>query len=360
MTTPLRPPNLPANKPMSHQIGIDAINLRPTPRYAHTEYCSNDELKRRLGVRGLSPVPNAPTFEDAWECDFIWNTNDGPVPWADRGRTTDMGHADFLAGGVDRRDPKPSPFQNPEDVWEFDAVKEYGLPDFDALVNYYEARHQAIQAANPNQVVTGGYYKTIVSGAIEAFGWDALLEAAADQDKFETVLDSFFRLTLHHVKAWAQTSVPVYINHDDMVWTAGAFLHPDFYRRVIFPRYRALWKVVRDAGKKMLFCSDGDFGEFVADVADAGADGFIFEPMTLLEPVVQRFGQTHVIVSSKVDARTLTFGTPAQIQAEVDATVRLAKNCRGFMFAVGNHIPSNVPVANALFYFDYLRKHWGR
>jgi len=30
------------------------------------------------------------------------------------------------------------------------------------------------------------------------------------------------------------------------------------------------------------------------------------------------------------------------------------------MFAVGNHIPSNIPVANGLFYFDYLRKHWKR
>jgi hypothetical protein len=30
------------------------------------------------------------------------------------------------------------------------------------------------------------------------------------------------------------------------------------------------------------------------------------------------------------------------------------------MFAVGNHIPSNVPVENALFYFDYLRRHWQR
>ena len=359
---------------MSYQIGIDTINLRPTPRYAHTDYCSNDELKRRLGVRGMRVGPaeqtfstgavttaqNAPTFEDAWECDFIWNTHDGPVPLSKRGRTTDMGHADFLEGGVDRREPKPSPFQSPDEVWAFDAVKEYGLPDFAELVKFYEKLYQDCQAGNPNQVFTGGYYNTIVSGAIEAFGWDALLEAAADQTKFEKVLDSFFRLTLHHVKAWAQTSAPVYINHDDMVWTEGAFLHPDFYRRVIFPRYRALWKVLRDAGKKVLFCSDGNFGEFVADVAAAGADGFIFEPMTLLEPVVEQFGQTHVIVSSKLDARTLTFGTKDQIKAEIDATLQLAQRCRGFMFAVGNHIPSNVPVENALFYFDYLRNHWSR
>lgn len=357
---------------MSYQIGIDTINLRPTPRYAHTDYCSNDALKRHLRVRGADVGPaeqqfttgagdaNAPTFEDAWECDLIWSTHDGPVDWSKRGRVTDMGHADFLEGGVDRRQPQPSPFRSADEVWAFDAVKEYGLPDFDELVAFYEQHHREDQAANPNQVVTAGYYKTIVSGAIDAFGWDMLLEAAADQDKFEKVLDSIYRLTMHHVKAWAKTSAPVYINHDDFVWTEGAFMHPDYYRRVIIPRYRELWKVLRAAGKKVLFCSDGNFAEFVADIAEAGADGFIFEPMLPLDPVVKQFGQTHVIIGSKLDARTLTFGTQEQIKAEIDATLRLAPQCRGFMFAVGNHIPSNVPVANAMFYFNHLRQHWNR
>ena len=43
-----------------------------------------------------------------------------------------------------------------------------------------------------------------------------------------------------------------------------------------------------------------------------------------------------------------------------DQTLKLATKCPGFMFAVGNHIPSNVPVENAMFYFDYLKKHWAR
>lgn len=338
---------------MSYEIGLKAIHLEPAERLAHTEYCSNDALQRSFTSGGNS-------FEDAIEMDFIWNVNDGPVPWSERGRVTDMGHAEFLEGGVDRRDAKPSPFQDPGQVLEFDAVAEYGLPDFDELVAYYERSYREGQAAHPNQVFTGGYYKTIVSGAIEAFGWDMLLMAAADQNAFEKVLDSIFRLSLHHYRAWAKTSIEVAISHDDMVWTQGAFMDPAFYRGAIFPRYAELWSVLKKAGKKVLFCSDGDYGMFVDDVARAGADGFIFEPMTALEPIVARYGQSHVLVGSKVDCRTLTFGTRQEIQAEVDATLRLAMECPGFIFAVGNHIPSNVPVENALFYLDYLRAHWHR
>jgi uroporphyrinogen-III decarboxylase len=164
----------------------------------------------------------------------------------------------------------------------------------------------------------------------------------------------------HHYEAWAQTSAPVFISHDDMVWSQGAFMHPEIYRHIIFPRYRELWAPLKRAGKKVLFCSDANWTEFSDDIAAAGADGFIFEPMTSLEIVVRKYGRTHAIVSSKVDCRTLTLDSPAAIQAEIDASLELARACRGFMFAVGNHIPSNIPIANALFYMDYLRRHWQR
>ncbi len=339
---------------MSYEIGLGALQLKPGPRLAHTEYCSNDALLRQITGNGKRPV------EDALDMDFIWSTNDGPRPWSERGRVTDMGHAEFLEHGVDKRPPRACPFTDPEQVWGFDAVEEYGLPDMAGLVAFYEQHYQEVQAARPNQVFPGGYYKTIVSGAIESFGWDMLLMAAADQGRFEKVLDSFFRLTLHHAHAWAKTSIVAYINHDDMVWTEGAFMSPDFYRRVIFPRYAEIWRVLKQAGKKVLFCSDGDFGEFVDDIAAAGADGFIFEPMTALDPIVEKYGKTHVIVGSKVDCRTLTFGTQDEIRREVDATLAVAFDCPGFIVAVGNHIPSNVPVDNALCYLDYLKAHWAR
>ena len=52
--------------------------------------------------------------------------------------------------------------------------------------------------------------------------------------------------------------------------------------------------------------------------------------------------------------------TSEEIRAQVDATLEVAFDCPGFVFAVGNHIPSNVPVENALFYFDYLSSRWWR
>lgn len=346
---------------MSYEIGMQALKLQNPDRLAHTEY--NDHYALVRAVTGLDPR-NDPSamrkFNDAWQLDFLWVTHDGPTEWDKRGRVTDMGHAEFMENGVDRRDTVTCPFTDVEEVLAFDAVKEYGLPNMDELVQFYEKLYQVNQAANPNQVYTGGYYKTVVSGALQAFGWDMFLAAAADRQRFAKVLASFGELTLHHAKAWAKTSIQVYIQHDDMVWSEGAFMHPSFYRSAIFPHYKRMWQELHDAGKIVLFCSDANFTDFVDDIADAGADGFIFEPMTSLDYIVEKYGKSKVIMSSKVDCRTLTFDTPREIKYEIDETLKLAKGCPGFVFAIGNHIPSNIPVDNALFYYDYLSQHWQR
>ncbi|MCL5999540.1 MAG: hypothetical protein M1546_26260 [Chloroflexi bacterium] len=346
---------------MSYDIGMQAMKLQCPERLAHTEYVSNYALVR--AVTGMDPRTDNRAwrkFYEDWQFDFLWVTNDGPVDWSKRGRVTDMGHAEFLEEGIDRRDTVTCPFDDVEDVLIFDAVKEYGLPDMDELVQYYEGTYQDARSTYPDQVFTGGYYKTVVSGAIQAFGWDMFLSAAANRERFAKVLQSFAELTLHHARAWAKTSIEVYIQHDDMVWSEGAFMHPDFYRKAIFPHYKRMWDVLHDAGKIVLFCSDANFTEFVDDIALAGADGFIFEPMTDLDYVVEKYGRTKVIMSSKLDCRTLTFNTPREIKYEIDETLKIAKGCPGFVFAVGNHIPSNIPVDNALYFFDYLAQHWRR
>lgn len=345
---------------MSCDIGLDAIRLKNPLRPGHVEYTLHRELMARATGLPQDHADLERRFREQWQIDLCWHTDDGPVPWDQRGRITDMGHAEFLADGSDRREAKASPFRVAEDVLAFDAVEEYGLPDFDDLAGYYQKTWRDGQAERPDAVLTGGYYHTLVSGAIRAFGWDLLLEAAADQQGFDRVLESFFRLSLHHFKAWAATDIDVFICHDDMVWSSGPFMHPDFYRRAVFPRYAKLFAPLREAGKRVLYCSDGLWTMFLDDVARAGADGFIFEPVTSFDTAAEKFGKTHVLVGSKVDCRTLTFGDRDQIRAEVDASLAVGRACPGWIAAVGNHIAPNVPVDNALYYFDYLSARWKR
>ncbi len=341
---------------MSRQIALDNINLKPAARWGHTEYSLEYHTDYLSKMTGLPPTDGnlIPRAYDRFTFDFLWSTNDGLISWEKTGRTTDMGHAAYAANGSDQTAPTPCPFQTPEEVWAFNAVAEYGLPSFEEQVTAYESQVGQARTRHPDQLATGGVYRTLVSGALASFGWDMLLEACADSPKMEPVFDSFFQRTLFHMKAWAKTSVEVIIQHDDFVWTSGAFMNPDIYRKVIIPRYAELWKPLHAAGKKVLFCSDGNFSEFAEDVANAGADGFIFEPCNDFTAMADRFGSSHCLVGSAVDCRDVTFGHGDAVKASVDQTLMALKKCKGAILAVGNHLPANITPAMLDLYFDYL------
>ncbi|SHE66538.1 Uroporphyrinogen decarboxylase (URO-D) [Caldanaerobius fijiensis DSM 17918] len=348
---------------MSRQLALDTVYLKSTPRLAHTEYSleyHTDYIRTKTGLDPSDPEAVKRLY-NLWDIDFIWHTNDGlHGDWAKFGRTTDMGHAEYAVDGSDKHDPAVCPFNSPEEVWSFDAVSEYGLPDFNEQVAAYENIIQQARQEYPDQLFTGGYYKTIVSGAIQAFGWEMLLLGASNPSKMEKVFDSFFRYTLFHMEAWAKTSVEVIIQHDDFVWASGPFMHPDYYRKVIIPRYAELWKPLHAAGKKVLFCSDGNFMEFAEDIVAAGADGLIFEPCNDFEFMVERFGQDIVLIGSCVDCRDMTFGKWDVVRSQIDRTLELAKHCRGLIFAVGNHLPANIPDDMMDRYIGYLKSHWNK
>jgi hypothetical protein len=338
---------------MSYERGWRALLLDMPDTIPHTEYCSHPLLVKR--VTGIDPREDGSAwarFFEMTDYDLLWVTHDGPK-W--RGRTTSMGHAVFEEGGTDYDPNVHCPFTSPEEVLSFDPVAEYGLPDVDERAAYFERAYQEGQTRHPTLIYTGGYYKTIFSACIEAFGWEMFLSSAPlDYERFDRVLEGFFQISMANYRAHAKTSAPVFICHDDIVWTQGAVFHPNWYRRYVFPRYKKLWRVLKEAGKIVLFCSDGGFTEFVDDIAEAGADGFIFEPLTDLEYMVARYGKTKAIIGN-IDTRVLTFGSKDDVRREVERCAALGRDCPGYFFAVGNHIPHNVPIDNALYYFDLIR-----
>ncbi len=349
---------------MSYEIGHRILNLQPTPRVGRTEYFDHPTLASRILGEPLipgDPEQNAALmrrFYEWLEFDLMWLTYDGPM-WT--GRWTNMGHAEYMEGGVDMNRDVRCPFEDGEEVLAFDAVAEYGLPDRAERAAHYQEIWEANQRNVGDMLLPGGYYKTIVSGAIQAFGWDMLLEAAGmDLKRFgRDTLEGIFKVTQANTLAWLDTTIECFICHDDMVWTEGAIFKPEFYREYIFPRYRELWRPFKEKGIKVLFCSDGNYTEFIDDIAWAGADGFIFEPMTSLEYIAEKYGQTHVIVGN-ADCRPMTFGTREQVRAEVERCMRAAKHCPGFIMAVGNHIPYNVQDDLVMYYFDLVREMGAR
>lgn len=324
---------------MSYERGMAAFNLQAPAEIPHTQYITHPEWLKYLQKKQNKPDAG---WEALLDFDFVWNVD---LPLPPRGRWTDMGHAVFQADGSDYRQPKESPFSDLEEMYNLDPIKEYGPVDEIAQTAKYADWWG--KAGKGDHVITGGTYNSVVSWAIWTFGWENLLVAAGtDPQRFGELLNRWSDYLLAYVRSWARTGLEVYHTHDDMVWTAGAIFKPEFYRQYVFPNYKKQWEIVKNAGKKVIFTSDGNYTEFVDDVAAAGADGFIFEPTTDLEYICRKYGKTHVIIGN-ADCRILTFGTRAETVKEVERCMNTGRDCPGFFFAVGNHIPPNVPIENA-------------
>jgi len=331
-----------------------AINLQMPKRVPRTEYSATGHPELVLAVTGIEIGPDTPPethreaerkFMAAWNYDLSWSTSIGGDEFGKL--RTDMGHAVYAAGGTDWRLPKEGPFSDVEDVLSFDPAEAFPAPDHGELVARFE-RSWRLQRRQLDQVPTTGIYITLISGLIDLLGWEMLLLAAGtDPKRFGELANRYAAWMQQYFDALADADVPTVMIHDDMVWTAGAFIHPAWYRRYVFPNFKKYFAPLIEAGKKIAFTSDGNYTEFIDDLAEAGVHGFCLEPATDMAAIAERYGKTHFFVGN-ADTRILLSGTREAIAEEVRRCMAIGKDCPGFFLAVGNHIPPNTPVASAL------------
>lgn len=342
---------------MAYQNAYDALHLRMPDKIPRTEYSASGYWKLIQAQTGI-PVTSKSSpelqreasraFEKAWDFGFTWNilTHNQVLEEC----RTSMGHAVYAEDGTDYDTRVYCPFESTEQVLRFDPYAVYGGKDPAVLTREYDAHYEESCREHPDQVNMTGIYVTMISGLLEIFGWDRMLEAMGeDPEGFGQVANRYADWILQYFQALAASKSEVVMIHDDIVWTSGPFTHPEWYRKYIFANYEKLFEPLHRAGKIILYTSDGTYTRFVDDIAAVGVNGFVMEPTTDMAYVAKRYGKTHAFVGN-ADCRILTFGTREEIRREVERCINIGRDCPGFFLAVGNHIPSNVPVENALYY----------
>lgn len=349
---------------LSYSIGWAALNLEMPERVPRTEFSLAEYHWPLISrVTGKHVTQNSPADEraaatralrEAWTFDFNWSTLFSGQIFG--GFHTSMGHADYAENGADFDGNIYCPFSTPEEVLAFDPWEQYGEIDKCAVTRQFEEHYRANLENLPHEVAMTGIYTTLMSGMIDIFGWDMLLMAAGvDPQGFGKAADRYASWMQQYMDALAEADVPCVMIHDDIVWTSGAFIHPDWYRKHIFPNYKKYFRPIIESGKRLMFTSDGDFTQFIYDIADAGVSGFVMEPCTDMEIIARKYGRTHSFIGN-ADTRILLSGTREAIEAEVKRCMDIGKSCPGFIMAVGNHIPANTPVENCLIYEEAYRK----
>lgn len=342
---------------MAYQDAYDAFTLKMPKKVPRVEYSVNLYWKLVQRVTGVDVSHNSSSevkkeaiikFEKAWDFGF-YSSLDIQGQIFD-GFHTKMGHAVYAEDGVDFNEEKSCPFANIEEVYNFEPFEQFGERDIEQLTKDFDKFNKRNMDEHPDQVVMTGIYVTMISGLLDLLGWDFLLIGLGeDPQKFGAVANRYADWILQYFEALAKSESEIVMIHDDIVWTSGAFANPNWYREFIFPNYEKLFDPLHKAKKKIIYISDGNFTEFIDDIATCGVDGFLMEPTTDMGYIAKKYGNTHSFVGN-ADCRILTYGTKEDIRKEVERCMNIGKEYPGFFLAVGNHIPSNVPIENALYY----------
>lgn len=349
---------------MSYQNGWAALHLEMTDKIPRTEYSASEHWKLVSRVTGIAVTSLSPpqlqaraseAFRRAWDYGYDWRILTHNQIFD--GKYTKMGHGVYASDGADFSNETMELFDDPEDALRLDPFQLYGARDPAALTAEFNRDYHSVADQKPDYVPMTGIYVTLMSGLLEILGWDMLLTCAGvDPKGFGALTNRYGNWIQQYFDALAKSDAPVVMVHDDIVWTSGPFVHPEFYRSFLFPNYKKLFAPLAEQGKVILYTSDGNYTQFVDDIAACGVSGFVLEPCTDMRMIAEKYGKTHSFTGN-FDTRVLLSGTREDIDREMRRCMEIGRKYPGFFLAVGNHIPANTPVENALYYNDLYERY---
>jgi len=207
-------------------------------------------------------------------------------------------------------------FSSHEDVLALDPVTIEVEEVAPAMVDRMaELLRDAVRRGFPTPM----HYGTLVTRATIEFGWEPFLVAAAlEPEPFARILERFAQASLAVMRGWARTpGAELIVIHDDIAGTRGLFMSPDWCRRYVFPCYQRLFDAVHEAGRKVLYMSDGNYLQVLDDLMELGPDGLYVETSSM-DPgeLMARAGRDRLYLI-KTYSRAIDLGTPADIRAEL-------------------------------------------
>jgi hypothetical protein len=347
---------------MSYQRGLDAINLKKTDKVPQTEYIVHPKYLHKL--TGIDPYmePRKSQIKalKLLNLDIVWVILDKAVRFqGDDIKKSDTRHSHAQWGiGQTTSYSHEGIAKTAEELIEWDIDKEveqfFKTQGQREIKRQYELQKEFGESA----MVPGVNSLTLFHNFQEFASYEAILIATLQYpEKFKKMVDKFGEASLSISEKWASNAknIKLFVSHDDIAMSTGPLLNPNWLIKYIFPWYKKIWQPLREKGIKILFISDGQIEPLIDDLVEAGADGFMIEPMVNLEKLLKKYGGEKIVMGN-ADARILTTSTVDEVQNEVRRCIETGKKFPGYVFNNPGGFPHNIPLANIEIYFEASAK----
>jgi len=143
---------------------------------------------------------------------------------------------------------------------------------------------------------------------------------------------------------------------DDMAYTSGLMVRPEFLRQHVFPFYRRIGDLCRKYEKLFVFHSDGKLLEVFEDLLACGIQAINpNEPASVDIVQLKVDWGSRVALIGNVDVDLLSRGTPDEVTAAVKYLIENVGPGGGYAVSSGNSVAHYTSMANYRALLDAVR-----
>jgi uroporphyrinogen decarboxylase len=170
-----------------------------------------------------------------------------------------------------------------------------------------------------------------------------------DFDLCKAIVDKLGRVGVAETEQLAREDIDFIFFGDDQAYTGGMMISADMARELFFPWYRQYIQIARDAGKTIMFHSDGDIEPIIPDFVEAGLNGLNpIEPLAMDIVKLKKQYAGKLTLMGNIDVDLLSRGTPEEIEQLTKKRLDELKNGGGYMLSSSNSICDYVKPENYL------------
>ena len=209
----------------------------------------------------------------------------------------------------------------------------------------------ACQAPNDNLAVLGGVAGPFATAWL-LMGFEHMGLALYDDPELVTKL---FRIAVDFSKEAARRSVlagccGIWVS-EDLGDSNSGFISLDMFRQYLLPYLNELIDFIDSLGVPVLLHSCGCITSYLPDLAQTKLSSIHPLQRTAkmdLKTVKEQYGQRFCLIGNIDSSRTLPYGSPADVEAEVREALRIATPGNGFILASDHSLHDGIPLENIL------------
>jgi uroporphyrinogen decarboxylase len=155
---------------------------------------------------------------------------------------------------------------------------------------------------------------------------------------------------------FARAGVDIIITGDDVAWQRGLLMSAETWRKFLKPRLAATVQVVKRANPAsfVFYHSDGNIELLIPELIEIGID--ILNPIQpeCMDPaaIKRKYGGRLSFWGTVSVQRTMPFGTPEDVRAEVRARIREVGHGGGLILAPAHVLGPETPWENIVAFFE--------